>query len=117
MTRKLMWAALGAVFAIIVFATLVPITLRPETGHISPERFGAFALLGVLAGWLYPRRLLRVAVCLVAIAVILEACQLFVPTRHGEVSDAIVKALGALSGVGLAAVWPSSYRRSSQIDP
>jgi peptidoglycan/LPS O-acetylase OafA/YrhL len=103
MIRKLIWTATVIVFAIIVFATPASIDLRPETGAVSPERFAAFALLGMLAGLLYPRRLGRVTASVVAIAIILEALQLIAPTRHGQVPDAIVKSIGAISGVGLAA--------------
>lgn len=103
MIRKLIMTSTIIVFAIIVFATLAPINLRPETGAVSPERFAAFALLGTLSGLLYPRHLGRVAASVVAIAITLEALQLIAPTRHGEVSDAMFKSLGALSGVGIAA--------------
>lgn len=101
MIRSILWAAVVAVFAVIVFATLAPISLRPETGGVSFERFTAFALLGALAACLYPRQLGWVAALVVAIAFALEAIQLIVPTRHGEIADATVKAFGALSGVGL----------------
>lgn len=102
MYQKIFTAAAWAILAFIVFVTLSPIGLRPHFENVSVERFGAFAVVGLLFGLAYPKRLWLV-LCLVAgTAVALEALQHLTPDRHGHVSDAIVKIVGGVAGVGAA---------------
>lgn len=98
-SRLLGWLALAA----LIFVTLAPIGLRPVSGtFVSLERFGAFAVLGFLFAFGYPRHSLQVLALVVMAAAGLEALQLIEATRHGRMTDFLVKALGA--GFGVAAV-------------
>src|ERR1700710_2852457 len=95
-----------AVLAVICFATLAPIELRPggssEGIGVTPERFTAFALLGALMAASFPRRSFVVVLAVIGIAVVLEALQLLIPSRHGQLWDALVKSIGGVSGVAVA---------------
>lgn len=109
--RWVAWPLLAAV----VFVTLSPIGLRPATAAPADlERLAAFGILGGMFCLGYPRHRLLVLLLLVAIAGALEALQYLVPTRHGRIHDAAVKALGAAIGVVLAgrlASWcPDLFR-------
>jgi apolipoprotein N-acyltransferase len=106
MYHKIFTAAAWAILAFIVFVTLSPIDLRPHVENVSVERFGAFAVAGLLFGLAYPRRLWVVLFLVVGTAVVLEALQHLTPDRHGHVSDAIVKFVGGMAGVGTA--WLAS---------
>jgi hypothetical protein len=94
----LAWAAL----AFIVFATLSPIGLRPHIGGVGVERFGAFALVGLLFGVAYPKRFWLVLILVVGTALLLEALQRLTPDRHGEIPDALLKFVGGAVGVGIS---------------
>jgi peptidoglycan/LPS O-acetylase OafA/YrhL len=94
-----------AVFLFICFATLSPIELRPQTGEPGPERFFAFAVLGALLALSFPNLLGRVLAATIAIAFGLEVLQLLMPTRHGHLSEALLKCSGSAAGVGLTAFF------------
>lgn len=95
--KILAWSALLAIAA----ATLSPIELRPRLAMaVDLERLAAFALVGLLFALAYPRRI-WIAVAIVAIGVLgLEWLQHIRPDRHGRAEDALVKAVGALAGLG-----------------
>jgi hypothetical protein len=103
--------------AAIVFVTLSPVGLRPDTGApASIERFAAFAALGGVFCLGYPKHRMAVLLFVVAVAGALEALQNLVPGRHGRIADAAVKALGAAAGVlvaGQLAIW---YRKRFRRD-
>ena len=88
----------------IVFATLSPIGLRPKTGHPDLERFGAFFLAGACFAIGYPRFRRWASLAIVVGAAMLEAGQLLVPGRDAHVHDAIVKIIGGIVGLTLAAL-------------
>lgn len=100
MTRVLAWLCL----AYIAFITVGPIGIRPETGF-SPrlERLVAFMVLGGLFGAAYPRHIVRAALVVIGSALLLEASQVFEPSRHGRMFDASVKIVGGV--IGLGAGW------------
>lgn len=104
MLRKILIAAAWAILAVIVFATLSPIGLRPHLASVSVERFGAFATVGLLFGLAYPRRFWLVLTLVVGTALMLEAMQRLTPDRHGEIPDALVKFVGGAFGVGVSFV-------------
>jgi hypothetical protein len=85
--------------AAIVVMTLGPVGLRPQLGHPSMERFAAYIAVGGAFSLAYPRHRAWVALAVVCAALGLEAGQLLVPGRDARVSDAMVKAAGAVSGV------------------
>jgi hypothetical protein len=89
------WLALGFV----VFATLSPIDVRPSLATPHLEHFAAFALIGFAFALAYPNRILLVFVIVVGAALGLEALQLLTLDRHGRAADALVKALGGISGI------------------
>lgn len=103
--RLLGWLAL----ATLVFVTLAPIGLRPVSGApVGLERLGAFAGLGVLFAFGYPKHPLQVLALVLVAAAGLEAFQLLEATRHGRMADFLMKAAGGTLGVsvgtGLAAL-------------
>jgi hypothetical protein len=105
MLHKLLAAAAWAALALIVFVTVSPIEMRPVvTADPNLERFGAFALAGLLFGLAYPRRLIADASLVVVAAGVLEAFQLMTPDRHGHMADAFVKAAGGAFGVAMALI-------------
>ena len=75
---------------------------RPEIGDANLERFGAYALAGLLMALAYPRRLIPVALFVVGVATVLEVLQLVTPDRHGQFANAVVKAVGGIAGVTAA---------------
>ena len=91
------WLAL----AFIVYATLSPIDDRPVLAPPQVEHFFAFALVGFAFALAYPRRLVLIAALVLISAFGLEALQLLTPDRHGRLFDAVVKAAGGLSGIGI----------------
>lgn len=98
--------AAWALLSFVIFSTLSPIELRPETGHVTLERFGAYALIGAAFTFGYPKQWTIVTLGLVAAASVLEALQNLEPFRHGRWLDLSVKTAGVLAGVvaGLIAV-------------
>ncbi len=92
----LAWLILG----VIVFSTLSPLGMRPRLGvFVHVERFGAFALMGLLFALVYSRRVIAVLACVVAAVIGLELLQMAVSDRHARFSDLAVKAAGGVFGV------------------
>ena len=85
--------------AFIVFVTLSPIEARPSLASPHLEHFAAFALIGLAFALAYPNRVLLVFTIVVGAALGLEALQLLTPDRHSRAADALVKALGGISGI------------------
>jgi hypothetical protein len=105
MLHKLLMTAAWIALALIVFVTLSPLETRPViTENPNIERFAAFALVGLLFGLAYPRRLAVDASFIVIVAGVLEALQLMTRDRHGHIADAFVKAAGGGCGVAMALV-------------
>ena len=106
--RLCRWAA-WLLLAVVVFVTLSPIGWRPVTpAPVNLERFAAYAVLGGVFCLAYPKHRLPALLLLFALAGVLEALQHLVPTRHGRIADAVVKASGAAAGVFVAerlAAW------------
>jgi hypothetical protein len=101
MIQRLSLVAGWLTFAFIVCATLSPIDYRPEMAGPQVERFAAFALLGLAFAFGYRSRTLFLIIVVVSGAFVLEALQGLTPDRHGRVLDALVKAAGALFGIGM----------------
>lgn len=102
--------------ATLVFVTLSPIDLRPESGApVSLERLSAFALLGFLFAMGYPRYRWQVLLLTVAAAGALEALQFVQPTRHGRVADFGVKAVGC--GLGWLAACAVARFQGAWLKP
>lgn len=103
MQRLARWLGWGAA-AYVAFVTLSPIRYRPGFGYPDLERFAAFFLIGAAFSLGYPMIRRRVSLLLVTGAAMMEAGQLLVPGRDAHVSDAAVKAVGAILGLTLAAL-------------
>ena len=105
--------AAWALAAAIVILSLVPPTLRPETGapH-SLEHFTIFAATGFAFGLGYKRRHDLLAILLFIFSSAIEIAQLFVPGRHARLGDFIIDALAACIGVVMASLLSSAPVRS-----
>nr|WP_245441474.1 VanZ family protein [Rhizobium vallis] len=98
--RPLAWLLL----AFIIFITVSPIGLRPETvTTVDTDRASAYVILGLAFALAYPKQWKTVAALLVVGAVAIEYLQYFAPTRHARLHDAGIKAMGA--ALGLLAGW------------
>src|SRR5260370_12605075 len=88
MLHRLLATAAWTAFALIVFSTISPLSMRPvATADPNIERFAAFALVGLLFGLAYPRRL-AVDVSFVVIAAgALETLQFMIRDRHVHMAD------------------------------
>lgn len=89
-----------ALTTVIVALSLVPPTLRPETGlpH-NIEHFIIYWATGVAFSLSYERRRDLMAALLVLFCATVEVSQIFVPGRHARLSDFIVDALAMWLGV------------------
>jgi hypothetical protein len=113
MIHRILKIAAWTAFALIVFVTVSPIDMRPVvTADPDIERFAAFALLGLLFGFAYPRRLAVDASFVVIAAGVLEALQLMTRDRHGHIADGLVKAAGGAFGVAVALIFLIIVHRS-----
>lgn len=117
MSRKIFAAIAWAVLASIVFVTLSPIGWRPHFEAVRIERAGAFAVVGLLFGLAYPRRLWLVLSVMVGAALLLEALQHLTPDRHGRLSDAVVKIVGAFVGIGISWLCNRAYAALAPVAP
>jgi VanZ family protein len=86
--------------ATIVILSLVPPSLRPETGtpHIF-EHFIIYAVTGFAFGLGFKRRHDLLAICLVIFSGSIEIAQLFVSGRHARLSDFMIDAVAACIGL------------------
>ena len=112
MLQKLITAAAWACLAFIVFATLCSIEARPVIAggfFTAVERFGAYAVFGLLLYLAYPRRLAFVCIMVFGSAITLELLQNLAPDRHARSLDAIEKLLGGVAGLLAAGFLQSSF--------
>jgi VanZ family protein len=110
-SRICRWVAWPLLVAII-FVTLSPIGLRPASpAPPDVERFVAYAALAGVFCLGYPKHRGPALLFLLVLAGALEALQHLIPTRHGRISDAAVKMMGAAAGVFLAERLVAWYPR------
>ena len=116
--RPLAKAAAWVFLTFIVFATLSPLYLRPRLTGAEPslivlfERFGAYAVLGLLFIISYPRRYGLVFLIVFGGAILLEFLQIAIPDRDARVVDAVEKLAGGGFGIS-AAHWLMLHRSQS----
>ena len=103
--------ASAVLLIVIVFVTLSPIGLRPETGHPGMERASAYLLFGISVGLGFSRWVQHAAVFVVGVAGVLELLQLVDPGRHGRLGDMPIKAVAGVVGVLLSWLLVRQYRR------
>lgn len=96
--RNLLLVAAWTELIGIIFMTLSPIGLRPETGHAGPERFVAYGVLSTLFMSAYPGHFTRVMIFVLTVAASLELAQHLTPDRHGHLADALEKFGGGVAG-------------------
>jgi VanZ family protein len=101
MLRRLGLLSFLVVAAVIAFATLAPVELRPRTGHVHFERIFAYLLLGGSLSLAFPRKPALVVGALIILACGLEYAQTFIPTRDGRIPDAVEKCVGAVIGAAM----------------
>jgi VanZ family protein len=107
-------AAAWTLLAFIAYATLSPMSERPELDFdlIShPEHYLAFAMAGSLFGLAYPRQTAIVCILVFGSAVIFELLQLLTPDRHARVVDAARKIIGGAIGIAFARLAISFFHR------
>jgi hypothetical protein len=91
----------GFVYAI--YFKLAPILMRPDMRMYAHfEHIIAFAVIGALFSFAYPRRILLVYCIVVGGAAMLEVLQTFTPDRHGTLVDAFEKMAGGAAGIMFA---------------
>ena len=98
--RLIAWGLAAAV----TFATLGPARLRPhaDLGQ-NGEHALAFVLVGLAFGLAYRRNRLLTALVAVAMAGAIEVLQFLAPGRHARLSDFVVDATAACTGLAIAA--------------
>jgi VanZ family protein len=114
MLNKLIVASAWSCLVFIIYATLSSIDARPVIAggfFTVAERFGAYAVLGLLFCLAYPRHLTFVCIIVFGSAVALELLQNLVPDRHARLLDAMEKLLGGTAGIVLAGILQSSFGR------
>jgi VanZ family protein len=100
--HKLMALAAWGLLVFIAYATVAPIQNRPTLPtSISFEHLAAFATLGALFSFAYPRQVVLVCLVVFGSAILLELLQLLTPDRHGRVADAIEKMAGGVVGIAV----------------
>jgi hypothetical protein len=105
----------GFVYAI--YFKLSPFLMRPAMQTYAHfEHVIAFAILGALFGFAYPRHLILVCGIVFGAAALLEILQTMTPDRHGTWIDALEKMAGGAAGIILARtarrLWPAKDRPS-----
>jgi VanZ family protein len=94
-------AHVGFVYSI--YYKLSPILMRPEmTTYAHLEHIIAFAVVGALFSFAYPRRTILVCCIVFGGAALLEILQTLTPDRHGTLVDALEKMAGGAAGIFLA---------------
>ena len=91
----------GFVYAI--YFKLAPYLMRPAMQTYAHfEHVIAFACLGILFGFAYPRRPVLVCIIVFGAAALLEIMQTMTPDRHGTWIDALEKMAGGGAGIAAA---------------
>ncbi len=115
-TVRLVTATAWIAVALIAYATLTHVgfvyaiyfRLAPFLMHPAMQTYAhfehvlAFAVLGALFGFAYPRHLLLVCCIVLGAAALLEVLQTMTPDRHGTWVDALEKMAGGAAGIALA---------------
>jgi VanZ family protein len=112
MLLKLLAIAAWASLAFIAYATLSPIQARPTMASADIEHVAAFAVMGGLFCFAYPRHTIPVCVIVLGSAVLLEYLQTLTPDRHGRVLDALEKLAGGALGIWAARITSHFWLRS-----
>src|SRR5215210_8438445 len=100
MFKRLVTVAAWTLLIFIAYATISPLRSRPTLpGSPSLEHFAAFAVLGALFCFAYPRHIALVCLLVLGSALLLEFMQLLTPDRHARIQDAIEKMAAGSAGL------------------
>ncbi|MER9652999.1 hypothetical protein NKJ26_05710 [Mesorhizobium sp. M0152] len=111
---KLSRITASALLAIIIFATLSPIQLRPHIAEANVERALAYVLLGFALAIGFPHRLYQAAIFVIATAGVLELLQIIDPGRHAQFVDGLVKALAGIIGIAVGQLFVRTSVRKEE---
>jgi VanZ family protein len=93
----------GIGFVYSIYFKLAPLLRGPEMRtYVHFQHVIAFALLGVLFTFAYPKRTLLVGCIVLGGAALLEIAQTLTPDRHGTLIDALEKIAGGAVGILIA---------------
>jgi VanZ family protein len=93
----------GIGFVYAIYFKLAPLLRGAEMRtYVHFEHVIAFALLGALFTFAYPKRTLLVACIVLGGAALLEIAQTLTPDRHGTLIDALEKIAGGTVGIVMA---------------
>lgn len=113
--RRIVLIAAWVGLALVILVTASPIGARPTTVTTTDlDRAAAFALLAALFVIAYPKHVLTVLGVLFVSAFFIELVQFVSVTRHPEIEDALIKALGVVFGSGLGACINLLLRRRAK---
>ncbi|MER9299078.1 hypothetical protein NKI38_21665 [Mesorhizobium sp. M0621] len=104
-----------ALLAIIIFATLSPIQMRPHLAEANVERALAYVLLGFALALGFPNRLYQAVIFVTVTAGILELLQIIDPGRHAHFADALVKACAGIVGILVGQFFVRSGGRKEEM--
>jgi VanZ family protein len=95
-----------------IYYRLAPFLMWPAMRSLAHlEHVVAFAVLGALFSFAYPKRIIFACCVIVSSAIILECLQTLTPDRHGTLIDAFEKMAGGLLGIFAA----TAIHRSAKI--
>ena len=102
-------------FVYAIYFKLSPFLMRPAMQTYAHfEHVIAFAILGALFGFAYPRHLMLVCGIVFCAAALLEILQTMTPDRHGTLIDALEKIAGGAAGIIFARtarrIWSAKTR-------
>src|SRR6185437_8109012 len=123
MLKKITSLAAWLLLGFIVYATLSPLNARPslfttETSmSVVIERFGAYAVLGLLFSLAYARRLTLVIFFVLGSAICLEFLQLFIADRDARLIDVVEKLTGGVTGIVISQVLHALAHRFARHGP
>jgi len=87
-------------FVYSIYFKLSPLLMRPAMGTYAHfVHVIAFALLGALFAFAYPKRILLVGCIVLGGGLLLEVAQTLTPDRHGTLVDALEKIAGGVAGI------------------
>jgi hypothetical protein len=112
LVTALAWVAIIAIayatltkvgFVYAIYFKLAPFLMRPEMGtYAHLEHVVAFAILGTLFSFAYPRRTILDCCIVIGAAATLEIAQTLTPDRHGTLIDGLEKIVGGAAGILVA---------------
>ena len=86
-----------------IYYKLSPYFMRPEVKtYVHFVHIIAFAVLGTVFSFIYPRHTILVCCLVLGSAAVLEILQTLTPDRHGTWADALEKMAGGAAGIFFA---------------